>query len=50
VQAVAQLVGRDLDLGAALAGDDHAGRRDAGQAREAQQLPGDAHRRLLYGR
>jgi hypothetical protein len=43
VQALAQLGGVVGALGAAPAGDDGAGRGDARQAGEADELPGDAH-------
>jgi hypothetical protein len=44
VQAVAQLVGRDVGGRAAPACDHHAGGRHAREAGEAYELPGDAHR------
>ena len=44
MQALAQLAGVVLALGAPAAGDDDAAGRDARQAGEAEQLPGHAHR------
>ena len=44
VQPLAQLVGLVFVLGPAPAGDDDARRGDARDAREAEDLPGDAHR------
>jgi len=50
VQARAQLVGRDVGLGAAVAHEHHAGGRDATEAGQADDLPGDPHRRVGYAR
>lgn len=48
-QALAQLVGLELDVRAALARDDDTGRGDARHAGETQELPGRPHRRVGYG-
>lgn len=44
MQAGTQLVGVVVMLGSATSGDDHARGGHAGQARQADQLPGNAHR------
>ena len=50
MQALAQL-GRVVGLlRAAAAGDDDAGRGDAGHPGETEELPGDAHRAVRYAR
>jgi hypothetical protein len=46
VQAVAKFVGGILTLGTTLSGDDGAGRGNAGETGEPDQLPVHAHRRV----
>ena len=50
MQPLAQLVGLVLVMRAALARDDDAGGGDAREAGQADELPGNTHRPVGYGR